>query len=218
MTRGLWVAVEGADGGGKTAAIAVLQRECEAAKREWTRCIDPGGTLFGAKVRELLLHDKSTQLCPQAEAMLFMASRAQLVAEVIAPAIDAGLVVLTDRSPLSTLVYQGYAAGGRVNTRAAIISAGAFVMRGYRPDLTFVFDCPVDVATKRREAARRPDKIEARGDAFLKHVRDGYIVEAINDTSGATILLDASQPMAAVHAGLAVVFRRWLADQTTPES
>ena len=106
------------------------------------------------------------------EALLFMASRAQLVAEVIRPALDAGQIVISDRFLLANVVYQGHAGG---LDPAQLWSAGLFGTGGLEPDLTFVLDLPLDVSIARRKPSS--DRMESRGDDYFAKVREGFLLE-----------------------------------------
>ncbi|MBR4833162.1 MAG: dTMP kinase, partial [Thermoguttaceae bacterium] len=141
--------------------------------------------------REILLARKDLAICPESETALFMAARAQLVRDKIRPALASGQIVLVDRFLLSTVVYQGYAVGGDVET---IWRFGTRLTGGLLPDVTFVLDCPVDVAFGRIN--RTKDRVESKGDAFHRRVRDGFL-QAVADwqrfATGKVFVVDASQ-------------------------
>src|SRR5262249_50056719 len=133
-----------------------------------TMCADPGGTSVGDVIRGLLL-ERGRQMALPCEALLFMASRAQLVAEVIRPALAAGNAVVADRYLLANIVYQGYAGGLDPDELRRI---GRFATGGLEPDLTVVLDLPPDVARSRRISP--PDRVENRDDAYHVRVREGF--------------------------------------------
>ncbi len=136
---------------------------------ETTSTREPGGTPLGERVRELLLGGEPGQMSPVAEVHLFAAARAQLVHEVIRPALDAGRWVVSDRFLDSSLAYQGYARGLGVDL---VLEANRAAVEGCLPDLSLVIDvAPADTAGRRRA---RPDRIEAEGDDFLARVAEGY--------------------------------------------
>jgi len=169
----MFVAIEGADGTGKTTQVERLCHWLESKGHSVVRCRDPGGTSLGEAVREILLHRESIALDPRAESLLYMASRAQLVAEVIRPAIEAGHVVVSDRFLLSNIAYQGYGFGLPVEILRQI---GLFATGGVLPDMTIILDMPVAESLQRIQ--RSPDRLEARGIQYLERVRDGFLQEA----------------------------------------
>jgi dTMP kinase len=131
---------------------------------------EPGGTTAGDAIRKLLL-DPQSRLAPEAEALLFAASRAQVVREVIAPALDAGAVVLVDRFLLSTYAYQG---AGRGLSLAALRDANAVATGGLTPDVTYLLSVPLDVALARMEARGEADRMEREDTAFHTRVRIAF--------------------------------------------
>jgi dTMP kinase len=170
---GLFLSLEGIDGSGKTIQCWLLAHWLRARGRTVTACADPGGTPLGDQLRSLLLATRH-DLCLPAEALLFMASRAQLTAEVIRPALDAGDVVIADRYTLSNVVYQGYAGGLDLEL---LRQAGRLATRDLEPDLTLVLDLdPALAATRRR--GRSPDRFECKDAAYQAWVRAGYLAEA----------------------------------------
>jgi dTMP kinase len=144
-----------------------------AQKIPVTTCTDPGGTPLGLELRQLLLHGREQGMATTTEAMLFMASRAQLVEEVIRPALERGDVVLSDRFLLANVVYQGHAGG---LDPGALWSIGQVATGGLEPDLTLVFDLLPEVALARR--GREPDRMESRGAEYFTRVRTGFKFEA----------------------------------------
>ena len=160
--------MDGPDGGGKTTQLGALQATLEAAGLEVVRAVEPGGTDTGKQIREILLHRKDLALAPMCETLLFMASRAQLMAETINPALERGAVVLCDRFISATLAYQG-ALGV---DRAMIVSLGETAIGGRWPDLTLILDVPVDVGMGR--VGKQRDRMESRGDDYHSRVRDGF--------------------------------------------
>jgi len=169
----MFIAIEGADGTGKTTQVERLCRWLEEKGHKVVRCRDPGGTALGEAVRDILLHRQAVPLDARAEALLYMASRAQLVAEVIRPAVEAGCIVVSDRFVLSNIAYQGYGFGLSVETLRQI---GDFATAGVQPDVTIVLDMPVAQALQRIQ--RTPDRLESRGVEYLERVRDGFLQEA----------------------------------------
>jgi dTMP kinase len=163
--RGLFLSLDGPDGGGKTTQAARLAAWLRARGHDVVACRDPGGTALGERLRAIL-QDRATG----AEMLLFMASRAQLVAEVIRPALEAGRVVVSDRYLLANLVYQGDAGG---LPKAEIACVGDAATGGLLPDLTILLDVAPRVARARVGPAR--DRIEDRPEEYHARVRDGFL-------------------------------------------
>lgn len=172
---GLLVSFEGVDGCGKSTQAGLL---CDALVRRGLPAgpagapgaviREPGGTEVGERVRALLLHGPEG-LAPWTEALLYAAARAQLVAEVVAPALAAGRVLVLDRFLDSSLAYQGHARGLGIDVVYTLNEPG---LQGVLPDVTFVLD--VDPATGLARAGGSPDRIEREGLAFQHRVRDGF--------------------------------------------
>jgi dTMP kinase len=191
---GRFVVLEGPDGGGKTTQAARLADWLRSTGREVVACREPGGTGLGERLRELLKGRSDMAIGMKAEMLLFMASRAQLVEEVIRPAMARGSVVVCDRFLLSSVVYQGYAGGLDVDDlwRVGLAATG-----GLMPDLTLIIDVPPEVALDRVGPAR--DRIEDRGDAYLARVREGFL-RAAADYPGSIVVVDGSdEPDSVAH-------------------
>lgn len=189
---GLFVSLDGLDGCGKSTQMRLLADSLNQAGHKVVTCVDPGGTEVGKTLREILLHHKG-HLGMRCEALLFMASRAQLVDEVISPALAQGCVVISDRYLLANVVYQGYAGGlNREDLRATgVLSTG-----GVMPDLTVVLDVPVRLA---RQRIQRPaDRMEQRPDSFFENVRQGFLTEAAAFPNQ-ILVLDASRDKQIIH-------------------
>jgi dTMP kinase len=163
--RGRLVAVEGIDGCGKSTQVEILARRLDAVST-----FEPGATALGASLRRLLLDRDGAPVSDRAEALLMAADRAQHVAEVVAPALDAGRWVVTDRFSASTLAYQGF---GRGLARVELDGLIEWATGGLTPDLTVLLDVPVETALVRRGGGAT-DRFESEGDAFLSRVADGY--------------------------------------------
>lgn len=169
----MFLSFEGVDGSGKSTQIERLCNWFDGNGRAYIKCREPGTTELGSKVRSLLLDHHGTPIDIRAEALLFMTSRAQLVQEVIVPAIDRSEIVICDRFLLSTIVYQGYAGGLDVD---ALWRVGEFATAGVMPDLTFVLDLPVEESLRRVGDQR--DRMESRGIEYFESVRQGFIAAA----------------------------------------
>jgi dTMP kinase len=175
MTRGYLITFEGGEGCGKSTQVQRLAQRLAAQGRQTLLFREPGGTPLGERIRELLrYHDPhEPPMCPLAELLLFAASRAQLVAHVIAPALQQGQVVIGDRFTDSTTVYQGLVRGV---DRATLEALQHKVTQGLSPDLTFWLDVPAPVGLDRvaRRTAQSADRLEQEPLAFHEAVRRGY--------------------------------------------
>jgi dTMP kinase len=167
------IVLDGIDGGGKSTQIEWLAQSLRDQGQAVVCCADPGTTPAGLQIRQLLLNRADIQLAPLTELLLFFSARAQLIAEVIAPALAAGQVVICDRFLLSSVVYQGHL--GQIPP-AKIWELGRALFHETLPDLTIILDLPVEVAAARTQRAL--DRIESRGPAYLATVRAAFLSEA----------------------------------------
>jgi len=184
--------LDGLDGTGKSTQGRLLADWLCANRHAVADCRDPGGTPLGDKFRAFLL-DKQCVMTLATEAFLFMASRAELVHQVIRPALAAGRIFICDRFLLTTVVYQGHAGGLDVSTLWKI---GEVATGGLEPDLTLVFDLPVEVAANRR--GRDADRMESRDRDFHERVRAGFLAEATRQPNLIHVI-DASKDAATIH-------------------
>jgi dTMP kinase len=181
----VFVTFEGLDGSGTTTQSELLRRHLEEAGRDVVLTREPGGTEFGERVRELVLG--GSQIAPWAEAALFAAARAQLVEEVIRPALERGADVVCDRYLDSSLAYQGIARGLGVDR---VLELNVNAIRGILPDVTFLL--LVDPEVARRRSGPPGDRIEREGDAFLREVDKAYR-ELGSAFAGRIVSLDGSR-------------------------
>jgi dTMP kinase len=191
MTAGLFLSLDGIDGTGKSTQCELLAQWLRQCGLTVLTCSDPGSTPLGLLLRDILLHQKH-DIALTSETLLFMASRAQLVARLIAPALERNEVVVCDRFLLANVVYQGHAGGLEPKE---LWQLGAFATSGREPDLTLVLDLPLDLAQQRRN--RPADRLESRGPDYLERVRIGFLTEAqrqperiqVVDASGSTAMV-----------------------------
>lgn len=170
MGAGLLIVLEGAEGAGKTTQLRRLETHLREAGRDVVALREPGGTPLGTSIRELLL-DTASEIAPAAEALLFMASRAQIVAGAIRPALAAGRIVLLDRFFLSTYAYQ---IAGRGLPEDEVRSANALATGGLVPDLTLVLDVDPEEGLSRARSRGAPDRMERSGKEFHDRVADAF--------------------------------------------
>jgi dTMP kinase len=192
--RPAFISLDGIDGTGKSTQLALLAERLRALGLTVTTCADPGGTDIGARLREILLYGRQAQMSLRAEALMFMASRAELVERVIRPALARDEVVLSDRFLLANVVYQGHAGG---LDPADLWTVGRFSTGGLEPDLTVVLELPVEVARTRRKPSAA-DRVESRGDWYFQRVRDGFLFEVQNRPDTHRVI-DASGSVEQVH-------------------
>ncbi len=186
--RGRFIVVEGIDGSGKSTMAARVARELARRGRRVLRTREPGGTPIGERVRALLLDPKNGEMVPLAELFLYMASRAQLVDQVIRPALGKGTDVVCDRYYYSTAAYQGSAGGVGMD---AVVQVAEGIARFERPDLVALLDLPPAVA--RRRAGDRRDRVERKGQAYPERVRRGFLALARRDRRRFRVI-EASRP------------------------
>lgn len=175
---GKLISFEGSEGSGKTTQIARLAAHLQKTHREVVTTREPGGTEIGEQIRNIIVHNsKGDEMCAETELLLFAAARAQLVREVIAPALLRGAIVLSDRFLDSSTVYQGIARNLAADPVAQI---NRFAIGTVMPDVTVVIDVPPEVSLARlkQRASDLPDRMERENIDFYKKVRDGYLVLA----------------------------------------
>ena len=204
MSHAPFISLDGLDGTGKSTQCRLLAAWLRERGYDVTECGDPGGTAVGNVIRELLLHRRHEMAVP-CEALLFMASRAQLTAEIIRPALEAGHAVISDRYLLANVVYQGHAGGLDPNQLWQI---GQLATGGLEPDLTLVLDLPIEVALARRTGPG--DRVESRRLEYHSRVREGFLAEAQRRPQRIRIV-DADQPVQAVHQQICEEVARVLA-------
>ncbi|WP_025128706.1 dTMP kinase [Pseudomonas sp. PH1b] len=195
---GLFITLEGPEGAGKSTNREYLAERLRAAGIEVLLTREPGGTPLAERIREVLLTPVEEVMNADTELLLVFAARAQHLATVIRPALERGAVVLCDRFTDSTYAYQG---AGRGLSLARIAALEDFVQGELRPDLTLVFDLPVDVGLARASARGRLDRFEQEGQVFFQKVREAFLARAAAAPQR-YVLVDAAQPLAQVQQSL----------------
>ncbi|MFP3540231.1 MULTISPECIES: dTMP kinase [Pseudomonas] len=195
---GLFITLEGPEGAGKSTNREYLAERLRAAGIEVLLTREPGGTPLAERIRDVLLTPVEEVMNADTELLLVFAARAQHLATVIRPALERGAVVLCDRFTDSTYAYQG---AGRGLSLARIAALEDFVQGELRPDLTLVFDLPVDVGLARASARGRLDRFEQEGQAFFQRVREAFLARAAAAPQR-YVLVDAAQPLAQVQQSL----------------
>ena len=186
--RGRFVTLEGGEGAGKSTQVEALARLARGAGRAVITCREPGGTALGEALRSALFAERTPAPAPAAELLVFAAARAQLVAEVIRPALARGALVLCDRYGDSTVAYQHH---GRGLDRAAVDAVNAVATDGVRPDLTILLD--LDPLEGFARGERGGDYLEREAPAFHRRVREGFLRLAAEEPER-WLVLDATKP------------------------
>lgn len=198
MTRGLLITFEGPDGSGKSTQIALLKEYLTKRGYNILCTREPGGTEISEKIREIVLDNKNSNMADMCEALLYAASRAQLVNEVIKPALEKGTMVICDRFVESSIIYQGIGRGLGVERIRSINEAA---LDGLKADVTFMLTIPYDEGLKRKSKQRTLDRLENGGDDFHKRVFEGYRELAVSrDTIK---VVDANRDIELIHKDIA---------------
>jgi len=175
-TRGRFIVLDGPEGAGKTTQVERLVRHLRDTGRQATAVRDPGSTPVSERIREVLLDKRLPEMDARTEVFLYMASRAEMVARIIRPALDVGLVVVSDRFVSSTVAYQGYAGG---IDPGLIRDLGRAACEGLEPDLTVILDVPVEGGFAR--LTRERDRMESKQRSYHEKVRQGFLAMAAAD-------------------------------------
>ena len=202
-TRGRFITFEGIDGAGKSTHIGYVTALLKAAGKTVVSTREPGGTTLGEKLRDLLLHEP---MHLETEALLMFASRREHVAQVIEPAIARGEWVLSDRFTDASFAYQG---GGRGLDRAKLDALEQWVHPHLQPDLTLLFDVPLDVARARLDATRTLDRFEAEQADFFARVKGEYLRRAAT-SGGRIVVVDSTLAIDDVRTALRSALEKWL--------
>lgn len=202
-SRGLFITVEGIDGCGKSTQARLIAAALEAAGHDVLRLREPGGVRISEQIRAILLDPANAEMGDVCELLLYEAARAQLVHQVIRPALAAGKTVVCDRFYDSTTAYQAFADG---LDRNMVSQANELAVDGCRPDLTLVFDLPVEDALRRRSGREAEDRLELKGMEFQERVAAGFRAVAADEPDRAK-LIDAGGSIAEVFSGVAAELR-----------
>jgi len=170
--KGLFIAIEGPDGAGKTTQIKLLEKYLEDNGYKIIITREPGGTKISEDIRDIILDNENIKMSSETEALLYAASRAQHVHEKIIPAIKEGKVVICDRFVHSSLVYQGLGRGLGIEK---VKNINEFAIKGIKPDITLFFDIDPEKALKRKKANDQADRLENEDISFHKKVYEGYL-------------------------------------------
>ena len=172
MTTAKFITLEGMDGAGKSTHIPTIIAALQARGHEVVSTREPGGTALGERLRELLLHEN---MHAETETLLMFAARREHIATVIAPALARGAYVLSDRFTDATFAYQS---GAKGVSAAKVELLEQWVQGDLQPDITLLFDVPVEISIQRLAAARSPDKFEREDAAFFTRIRQAYLQRA----------------------------------------
>lgn len=203
MAKGHFITVEGIDGVGKSTQAALMEAVLDSAGYDVLRLREPGGVKISEQIRAILLDPANAEMGDVCELLLYEAARAQLVHQVIRPALAAGKTVVCDRFYDSTTAYQAFADG---LDRNMVSQANELAVDGCRPDLTLVFDLPVEDALRRRSGREAEDRLELKGLEFQERVAAGFRAVAADEPDRVK-LIDAGESIAEVFSGVAAELR-----------
>lgn len=188
MGRGYFISIEGPDGSGKSTQIKLIKEYLIDQGYDVVETREPGGTRISEKIRDIILDTKNTEMSPVTEALLYAASRAQHVHELIKPSIEQGKIVICTRYVDSSIVYQGIGRGLGVD---AVSTINNFAIQGLMPDLTLLFDVNPEKALKRKIIGGEADRLELEDIEFHKKVYKGY--KEIAQKNSRIKVIDASK-------------------------
>jgi dTMP kinase len=189
-SKGLLITLEGGEGVGKTTQIASLVQRLKDLGKDVIAMREPGGTVISEQIRDVVLSAKNTGIKDMTEVLLFQAARAQIYGEVVIPALEAGKIVLMDRSLDSSVAYQGMARGFG---REVIEQLNDLSTAKTMPDLTLLLDAPVEIGLKRRNGTGEVDRLDMQNGGFHQRVRDAYLTLAKENKGKRWVLIDASK-------------------------
>lgn len=194
--QGLFISMEGPDGAGKSTQIELLQNYLADKGYEIVITREPGGTVISEAIRKIILNKDYTEMSSNTELLLYAAARAQLVHEVIRPALRDGKAVICDRFIESSVVYQGIARGLGIDT---VYAVNDYALEGLRPQLTILLDLDAEEGLRRKKNQAELDRMEAAGLEFHKKVAEGYRLLSEFD-SERIMRISATLPKEEIHA------------------
>lgn len=204
MKKGMLISFEGGEACGKSTQIKKFIAFLENNHIDYLSTKEPGGTAIGESIRQILLHSKE-DLTPETEFLLFSASRAKLINDVVKPALEEGKVVVLDRYYDSSYAYQGYAGGMNLDTLKKITE---FAIQGQIPDTTYLLDITYEDGMSRKskdENLKNLDRIESKGKEYHDKVRNGYLQLAKNDKER-FVIIDATQSIDSIYEKIIETF------------
>lgn len=195
-SKGFFITFEGIEGSGKTTQAKLLADYLRSKNIPVLLTREPGGSEISEKIREILINPKNTEMCAKTECLLYAASRAQHVEQVILPAIASGKTVISDRFADATLAYQGY---GRKLPIEMLRQLNDFATGGLEPHLTFLLNLPAEIGLARaRKRKHNLDRLEQEAIDFHRRVHDGYL-EIAKQSHGRFKIIDASNSIEIIH-------------------
>ena len=197
--KGFLITLEGGGGGGKTTQIVRLRDRLHKAGKDIVVLREPGGTVISEQIREVVLSAKNVGIAFTTEVLLFQAARAQIYRELVLPSMEAGKVVVMDRSRDSSVVYQGMVRGFG---KKMIEQLNEISTKNTHPDLTLLLDVPVEEGLKRREDSGKQNRIDMEATDFHDKVRDAYLELANEDKSSRWHIVDAAESIEEVEEAI----------------
>lgn len=199
-----FIVIEGLEGAGKSTAISICQAFLQQKEVEFVQTREPGGTPLAESLRTLIKQQHEEQVASETELLIMYAARAQLLHNVITPALNAGKWVLGDRHDMSSQAYQG---GGRGLSESTLGALSEIVLNGLKPDLTLYLDISPEVGLQRARGRGELDRIELEAIGFFERTREKYLALAHTDPN--CVVINAEQDMAAVHKDILVALERF---------
>lgn len=193
--KGIFISFEGIEGSGKSTQAKLLYEYLTDKKYDVVLTEEPGGTLIGNRIREILLSVEHIDMTPKTELLLYNASRAQHIEEIIIPALNKNSIVITDRFTDSTVTYQGYGRGIEFDL---IFSIDMAISKLFRPDITFLLDLDVETGLKRNRGINKTDRLELEDIEFHRKVRNGYLELASREPERIKVI-DALHSVEEIH-------------------
>lgn len=206
IKKGIFITLEGTEGVGKSSALHYLENFFQQLQLKTITTREPGGTIIAEKIRSILLSEHEEKMCSDTELLLMFAGRAQHLDRVIKPALLQGHIVLCDRFTDATYAYQG---GGRGIPQQRIGVIEQWVQKDLQPNLTLLFDAPVELGLNRISSRHVKDRIEQERNEFFERVRSAYLERAYQHPERFKII-DATLPLVEVEQNLHTVMQEFL--------